>query len=186
VACLYVRRSLQAGKLRRFVATPGSATLMSGLIRGHAMSEQNPIRLFVSHAWAAGEDYLRVYEFLEASPNFYYRSFSSVDHKPGEEIDSQREVLRTQIRPVELMVATAGLLRSHSSLLVFQMTFAQASRKPVLLLPEFGTQTPIPKGVRDLASELVEWDERALVAAIRRLARGEETGRWDVVEFTLE
>jgi hypothetical protein len=150
------------------------------------MSEQNPIRLFVTHAWADNEDYLRVFEFLESSPNFFYRSFGAPDRRPGDDIEAQREVLRAQIQPVEVVVATAGLLRTHSSLLVFQMTFARASRKPVLLLPEFGTQTAVPKGVRDLATEMISWDERALVDAIRRLARGEETGRWDVVEFTLD
>jgi len=66
------------------------------------------------------------------------------------------------------------------------MTFAQASRKPVLLLPGFGQQVDIPKGVRDLATELVSWDERALVDAIRQHARGEQTGRWDTVEFKLD
>jgi len=150
------------------------------------MPEKDPIRLFVTHAWADNEDYLRVFEFLESSPNFFYRSFAAIDARPGDDVETQRDALRGQIRPVELVVATAGLLRAHSSLLVFQMTFAQSLRKPVLLLPEFGTPAQVPKGVRDLATEMVEWDERALVSAIRRLARGDQTGRWDVVEFTLE
>lgn len=150
------------------------------------MSEKDPIRLFVSHAWADHEDYVRIFEFLESSRNFYYRGFAAPGARPGDDIDAQREVLRAQIRPAEIMIATAGLLRAHSSLLVFQMTFAQASAKPVLLLPEFGTTTPLPKGVRGLATEQVDWDERALVGAIRRLARGGQTGQWDVVEFTLD
>jgi hypothetical protein len=150
------------------------------------MPEKDPIRLFVTHAWADNDDYLRVFEFLESSPNFFYRSFAAIDARPGDDVETQRDALRSQIRPVELVVATAGLLRAHSSLLVFQMTFAQSLRKPVLLLPEFGTQAQVPKGVRDLATEMVEWDERALVSAIRRLARGDQTGQWDVVEFTLD
>jgi hypothetical protein len=153
---------------------------------GPGMSEKNPIRLFVTHAWVDAEDYLRVFEFLESSTNFFYRSFAATDRQPLGDVEAQREVLRGQIRPAELTIATAGLLRSHSSLLVFQMTYAQSIRRPVLLLPEFGTPTPVPKGVRDLATEMVDWDERALVGAIRRLARGEDTGRWDVVEFTLD
>jgi hypothetical protein len=150
------------------------------------MSEQNPIRLFVTHAWSDAGDYLRVFEFLESSRNFHYRNCGAVDRRPGDDIEAQREVLRAQMRPAEVVIATAALLREHSSLLVFQMTFAQASRKPVILLPCFGLQAEVPKGVRDLASASVGWDERALVDAIRRLARGEQTGRWDVVEFTLD
>lgn len=155
------------------------------------MSEQNPIRVFVTHAWAEDEDYVRVFEFLESSPNFYYRSCGSAESRGvsagvDDDIEEQREALRVQMRPAELVIATAGLLRQHSSLLVFQMTFARSASKSVLLLPEFGVATPIPKGVQNLATETVGWDERALVGAIRRLARGEETGRWDTVEFSLD
>ena len=150
------------------------------------MSEKNPIRLYVTHAWSDNEDYLRVFEFLESARNFYYRNCGATDRRPGDDVEAQREVLRGQIRPAEVVIATASLLRSHSSLLVFQMTFAQASHKPVLLVPAFGVQAPIPKGVRDLATETVDWDERGLVDAVRRLARGEQSGRWDVVEFKLD
>lgn len=150
------------------------------------MSEQNPIRLFVSHAWSEHEDYLRVFEFLESSRNFFYRTLSAPDRSPGGDVEAEREALRGQIRPAEVLIATASMLRGHSSLLVFQMTYAQSIKRPVVLLPSFGESAPLPKGVRDLATEEVGWDERALVDAIRRLARGEQTGRWDMVEFTLE
>ena len=150
------------------------------------MSEKNPIRLYVTHAWEDGEDYVRVFEFLESARNFFYRNCGRPDARPGDDVDAQREVLRGQIRPAEVVIATASLLRTHSSLLVFQMTFAQASRKPVLLLPGFGQQVDVPKGVRDLATEQLSWDERALVDAIRQHARGEQTGRWDTVEFKLD
>jgi len=150
------------------------------------MSEKNPIRLFVTHAWAEHEDYLRVFEFLEAARNFYYRTLSAPDRSPGGDVEAEREALRGQIRPAEVLIATAAMLRGHSSLLVFQMTYAQSIKRPVVLLPAFGDQSPVPKGVRDLATEEVGWDERALVDTIRRLARGEQTGRWDVVEFTLD
>jgi hypothetical protein len=33
---------------------------------------------------------------------------------------------------------------------------------------------------------VVEWNERALVDAIRHHARHEDTARWDVVEFKLD
>ena len=43
----------------------------------------------------------------------------------------------------------------------------------------------VPKPL-DLANEVVDWDERALVDAIRRQARHEETTRWDTIEFKLD
>jgi len=30
------------------------------------MSQANPVRLFVTHAWEASDDYLRVFEYLES------------------------------------------------------------------------------------------------------------------------
>ena len=35
-------------------------------------------------------------------------------------------------------------------------------------------------------NEVIDWDERALVDAIRRQARHEETTRWDTIEFKLD
>jgi hypothetical protein len=50
----------------------------------------------------------------------------------------------------------------------------------------FGARKDVPKPILDLANEVVEWDERALVDAIRRQARHEETARWDTIEFKLD
>jgi hypothetical protein len=50
----------------------------------------------------------------------------------------------------------------------------------------FGAHKDVPKSILDLASEVVEWDERGLVDAIRRQARHEETTRWDTIEFKLD
>ena len=46
------------------------------------MSQANPIRLFVTHAWELSDDYLRVFEYLESARNFFYRNYSTPD-KPG-------------------------------------------------------------------------------------------------------
>jgi hypothetical protein len=50
----------------------------------------------------------------------------------------------------------------------------------------FGQRGDVAKAILDLADETVEWDERALVDAIRRQARHEETTRWDTIEFKLD
>ncbi|MFO1427544.1 MAG: hypothetical protein U1F11_11355 [Steroidobacteraceae bacterium] len=150
------------------------------------MSEQNPFRLFVTHAWEDSADYLRVFEFLESARNFFYRSVGRTDQRPAGDIEAHRESLRVQIRQAEIVVAIGSLEAQHRDWLLFEMTFAQAIKKPVILLPGFGGRVNPSKAVRDMASEEVAWDERALVDAIRRLARGEQTGRWDMVEFKLD
>ena len=47
------------------------------------MSQANPIRLFVTHAWEPDDDYLRVFEYLESARNFFYRNFSAPDKQIG-------------------------------------------------------------------------------------------------------
>src|SRR6202023_2577577 len=80
----------------------------------------------------------------------------------------------------------ARLWEPPQDLRTFLLVCAQASHKPVILMKPFGVTQEVPKAILDLADEVVEWDERALVDAIRRQARHEETTRWDTIEFKLE
>ncbi len=150
------------------------------------MSQSNPVRIFVTHAWENSDDYLRVFEYLESQRNFFYRNYSTPERRPQGDKEALRENLRQQITPAEAIIALSSLYQAHQDLLTFQLLYAQASHKPVILLKPFGTPQEVPKALLDLADEVVEWDERALVDAIRRQARHEETTRWDTIEFKLD
>jgi hypothetical protein len=50
----------------------------------------------------------------------------------------------------------------------------------------FGTGSPIPKELRELADEVVGWNGREMSDKIRQQARHEDTTRWDVIEFKLD
>ena len=150
------------------------------------MSQANPIRLFVTHAWAASDDYLRVFEYLESAQNFFYRNLSTPEVRPGGDKEALREDLRRQIAPAEGVIALSSLYEADKDLMTFQMLFAQASKKPVILMKPFGNAKAAPKAILDLASDVVDWDQRALVDAIRMHARHEKTGRWDTIEFKLD
>ena len=150
------------------------------------MSQSNPLRLFVTHAWENSDDYLRVFEYLESARNFFYKNYGTPERRPSGDHEALREDLRRQIAPAEAVIALASLYDTHQDLLMFELLFTQASHKPVVLMKPFGAPKEIPKAVLDLASEVVEWDERALVDALRRQARHEETTRWDTIEFKLD
>ncbi len=45
------------------------------------ISQQDPVKLYVSHAWDADDDYHRVFEFLESARNFYYLNYSAPDRR---------------------------------------------------------------------------------------------------------
>ncbi len=150
------------------------------------MSQANPIRLFVTHLWEPADDYLRVFEYLESSRNFFYKNFGAPDRRPAGDREAQKQELRAQISPVEVVVALSSLYAQDQDLLTFELLYTQASQKPVVLLKPFGSGTGVPKALLDLADEVVDWDERALVDAIRRQARHEDTTRWDTIEFKLD
>jgi hypothetical protein len=150
------------------------------------VSQADPVRIFVTHCWETSDDYLRVFEYLESQRNFFYRTYSTPEHRPQGDKEALRENLRKQIAPCEAVIGLSSLFDAHQELLTFQLLFAQASHKPVILMKPFGTRKEVPKAILDLANEVVDWDERALVDAIRRQARHEDTTRWDTIEFKLD
>jgi hypothetical protein len=151
------------------------------------MSQNNPIRLFVTHAWDTSDEYLRIFEYLESARNFFYKNLSAPDKAPKSGgMEADREELRRQIAQAECVIALPGLYRQQSELLQFELTFAKASDKPVILMRPFGANAVLPKAITDFSDQVVDWDGRALVDAIKAQARHEESNRWDTIEFKLE
>lgn len=151
------------------------------------MSQNNPIRIFAMHCWQDSDDYLRLFEYLESARNFYYRNTSTPDRPPATPgTEAARDDLRRQIDAAELVVAFPSLHEQQPDLAIFQMNYAQSARKPVLLLEHFGAKRELPRLLLDRANDVSGWEERGIVDAIRRLARQENTSRYDTVEFDPE
>lgn len=150
------------------------------------MSEKNPIRIFVTHAFRAHDDYLRVFEYLESARNFFYRNYSTPEHRPAGDKEALKEDLRKQIGPVEAVIALSSLYEKNRDLVLFQLLYAEANHIPIILMKPFGSARPPDKALTEHASEIVDWDERALVDAVRKHARHEDTTRWDTIEFKLD
>lgn len=147
------------------------------------VSKTDPVRVFVGHVWDADDDYLRVFEFLEGSRNFFYQNSSEPDKRPPGGKEPEREELRRQITPSEVVILLASHHRKSPDLVEFQANFAKASDKPLVLLTSFGSTSAISKTLLSLADENIGWDKRALIDALRRQARHEETQRWDSIDF---
>ncbi|MEO6186805.1 MAG: hypothetical protein ABIP38_10600, partial [Steroidobacteraceae bacterium] len=84
------------------------------------------------------------------------------------------------------VIALAGLHADQPDLTIFQMNYAQSQKKPVLLLPPFGSRADVSKLLTDRADESTGWEKRGLIDAIKRLARHENTARYDTIEFNAE
>jgi hypothetical protein len=150
-----------------------------------SISQQNPVRVFVAHAFEADIDYLRVFEYLESSHNFYYRNCSDPDRKPAGK-DAVREELRRQIALAEIVIVPAATYKRHFEAIDFVLNCAKGLDKPVLALEHFGVKEKIAVQLEALGDEIIEWNDRDIADAIRRQARHEDTSRWDVVEFKLD
>ena len=151
-----------------------------------SVTQRNPVRLFVCHVWSADEDYFRVFEYLESSTNFFYRNTSTPDKRPTGDREVLREDLRKQISEAEVVILPASLYRRNVDWVEFQVHCAKAFDKPMGLLEPFGGSDTIAPAVQELADEVVPWDQRQLVDAVKRQARHEETTRFDTIEFKLD
>lgn len=150
------------------------------------MSQQNPIRLFVAHAWQESDDYHRIFEYLESARNFYYTNTSRTDGRPTGGLELEKDALRRQIADAEIVIAPTGLYRYDHELMLFELQHARQNNKPVLLIKPFGVHSIVPRAVMELGDRIVEWNEREIIDAIRQLARNEGRDRYDVIEFSPE
>ncbi|HYM35139.1 MAG TPA: TIR domain-containing protein [Steroidobacteraceae bacterium] len=151
-----------------------------------SISQQNPVKIFAAHGFEPSEDYLRVFEYLESSHNFFYLNCSNPDYRGAMEPEKLREELRRQIGLAEVVIVPSALFAKHREFVNFEVNCAKGMGKPVIVLEAFGVKEKIPVQLEALGEEIVGWNERALVDAIRRQARHEETTRWDTIEFKMD
>lgn len=151
-----------------------------------SISQQNPVRVFVAHAFERDADYLRVFEYLESSHNFYYRNCSDPDRQVGGDKEAAKEELRKQIGLAEVILVPAASYRLKHDTVDFILNCAKGLDKPVLVLEFFGVKEKLPVQLQALSDEVVEWNERDIADAIRRQARHEDTSRWDVIDFKMD
>ena len=146
----------------------------------------DPIRLFVTHVWEESEDYGRLFEYLESAGTFYYKNTSLPGVRRPGGAEGEREELRRQIAPAEVIVCVPGAWRRDPDLVQFQLTFAKAAGRPIVAMEQFGAVGDLPPSVKGLADEISAWNERNLVDALRRQARHERTSRWETIDFKLD
>jgi hypothetical protein len=151
------------------------------------MSEKNPIRVFVTHAFADDADYHRVFEYLESTPNFFYRNLSAPDRITGNGgREALKDELRSQIKDAEVVIVLASLYVKNETWATYEMDAAQAIDLPLVVIGFFGKDEKLPETLVKRASAVVQWNERELVDVVRQLARHEQTNRWETVEFSLD
>lgn len=148
------------------------------------MSERNPIRVFATHSFEESDDYLRVFEFLESVDRFFYINVSKPENIPTTGgIDAIKEEVIRQIKESEAMIVLPSLYDQKGDLVRFMMDVADANNIGMIAIRPFGGVAETPKEIIERAKEHIEWNNREIVDAIRRQARGEDTARWEVIDF---
>jgi hypothetical protein len=150
------------------------------------MSKEDPIRVFVTHVFTDHPDYHRVFEYLESSTNFFYKNCSDPSAvPPAGSKDGKKELLLAQIRAAEVVLLVSSMYSEVRDWITYQMDAAQAASLPIVALEPFGGKGNVAAEVKARAAEIVPWNERVMVDALRKHARGEDTKRWDVIEFDM-
>ena len=147
------------------------------------MSEKDPIRVFATHCFDENDDYLRVFEFLESVERFYYLNVSKPDNVPAAGgAQAIRDELIAQITQAETVLLLASVYEQQPDLVRIMMDIAKANKIKMIGIRPYGAQDT-PEEIVERAAEVIEWNDREMVDAIKRNARGEETARWEVIDF---
>jgi hypothetical protein len=148
------------------------------------VSENNPIRVFVTHAFEESDDYLRVFEFLESVDRCYYINVSKPENIPTEGgLEAIKTELIQQIKAAEVLVVIADVYEKKKDLVSYMMDVAEANDIKMIAIRPFGGITETAPGIVQRVNEHLEWNAREIVDAISRQGRGEDTARWEVIDF---
>lgn len=148
------------------------------------MSESNPIRVFATHNFDESDDYLRIFEFLESVDRFYYLNVSKPENLPttGGAQEVRDELIR-QIKDSEAMFVLPSAWEQNRDQVGFMMDVAAANKINMIVIRPFGGLHETPPELVARCAEHIEWNDREMVDALKRQARGEDTARWEVIEF---
>ena len=148
------------------------------------MSEKNPIRVFVTHVFEEGDDYLRIFEFLESDDRFYYLNVSKPENIPSDgTAESIKDELIAQIKASEAVIVLPAAYEQNADLVSYMMDVAEANSIGMLCVRPFGGMSETPKKIVERVGEPIDWNARQLIDGLKLSARGQDTQRWEVIDF---
>lgn len=123
-------------------------------------------KLFIGHSWSHNDDYYRLVDYLNDTPNFDWQNLSVPEHDPISDADIRRQ-LRKQIKPASVVLILAGMYASHSEAIQLEIDIAQNNVKPIVGIRPWGNERT-PRAVKRAAKEMVGWNTSSIVKAVRR------------------
>jgi hypothetical protein len=140
--------------------------------------------VFVTHTFTESDDYLRVFEFLESVDRFYYVNVSKPENIPSEGgLEAIKDELIGQIKESEAVIVVADAYGQKTDLVQYMMDVAEANDIGMIGIKPYGGVAETAEEVASRVKEHIEWNAREMVDAIKRQGRGEDTARWEVIDF---
>lgn len=140
--------------------------------------------VFATHAFEESDDYLRLFEFLESVDRFYYINVSKPENIPmSGGLQAIKDELIAQIKASEAIFVLSSLYEQRPDLAKFMMDVAEANKLGMVAIRPFGSIGETPAEMVERCGEHIEWNDREMADALRREARGEDTSRWEVLDF---
>lgn len=131
-------------------------------------------RLFISHAWKYGDDYIRLTNLLDNAPRFSYWNYSAPQEKPlfpsgtpYTNNDIARKIT-DKIAPSQVTLVISGMYTAYSDWMRYEIDESLRMGKPIIGIIPWGNNT-IPQYVRTHADDIVGWNTASIVSAIRKL-----------------
>ena len=144
----------------------------------------NPIRVFVTHTFRESDDYLRVFEFLESVERFFYVNVSRPENIPAAGgMQAIKDELLAQIKQAEAVIVVSDALAEQGDLVRYSIDTAEANGIGTIAIRPYGGVMDMPDDITTRVNENIQWNSREIVDAIKRQGRGEDSARWETIDF---
>lgn len=137
------------------------------------MASRRSYNLFISHSWIYGSAYDGLYRLLRNKSYFKFKDYSVPRDDPihtAGTAEQLRNAIRNQMAPCSAILVVAGIYSTYSKWINTEIDLANRGfqkPKPIIAVIPWH-QKRISSIVREAADEVVHWNSKSIVTAIRR------------------
>ena len=131
--------------------------------------------LFISHSWDYSDAYENLVALLDKAEGFSYRNYSVPKDDPVHDATNEaelKEAITAQMKSCSVVLILAGVYSTYSKWINIEIDLAQegfSTKKPIIgVIP--WAQTNVSTTVSDAADDMVHWNTKSIVDAIKDLA----------------
>ena len=124
--------------------------------------------IFISHAWKYDSDYSTIVSWLKDS-DLIYSNYSVPYHDPLDANNTKKlkTALTNQISPSNIVLVIAGMYDAYSDWIKYEIDEAVRMGKTIIGIKPWGHQR-VPEVVTKNATEMVNWNSKSLIEAIKK------------------